>query len=112
MHVSLDEVVGVRIVPGVAYPGRPVGVVQFSFARPSHKVFFDIDFVGRQVSDIAVLTVADCPDGVSGAFGNIVVHAVNELSMRRCAAQKYGQETCSVVVMFSRLSAGGSYKRR
>ncbi|OHB64982.1 MAG: hypothetical protein A2168_09435 [Planctomycetes bacterium RBG_13_50_24] len=58
VHVSLDEIISIGIVPGVAYPRCPVRIVQLSFARP---------------------------DGISGAFGNIVMRAV-----RICVCLTFG----------------------
>ena len=69
-------------------------------------MLLDIYFVGPEVADVAVLSVADGSDRVRRAFGNIVVHPVNEFAMRRPLPQQYSQETAAVIDILGHVAAG------
>lgn len=77
--------------------------VAFVFA---HEVFFDVEGVGREVSDVAPLAIGDRADGIGRAFGEVVVHPEGIVAVIGVLAVKNRSKTRAVELFGCRFSSG------
>ena len=103
MHVAVDEHVRSRVESRFYDPCRPV-LVPLVLA---HEVFFYVNGVGGEVADVVPFAVGYGADGVWGAFGDVVVHGVGELSVFVCFLQEDGEETFAVEFCIFGVCASG-----
>ena len=97
--VALDQGVDLGLVPGIAHPGRPVGVVKDGVAFQAHEVFLDVEFSGGQIQSVAEFAVEHRPGRVRRALRNIIVHPVGEGAVLGLLAEKDPVEGSPVQVL-------------
>ena len=111
-HVAFHQTIGMRIGPSLTHPCGPVGIVQYGLAFAAHQVLLDVQLIRAQVANVMKRAIAHAADWIRRPLGQVVVYAVDILSMRLRLALQHRKKTGAVIIVFARIPAGGRKKRR